>query len=106
MINAVSLSHIEWLAEALANIDQSNKDLIVSLARLFHMISEYLLKTNNTNLSNLLLDVYLNKNFFISCMTNLSKQIEGADVNQNASANEEVLTNLNARLYIISIQNY
>ncbi len=102
MINAVSSSHIEWLVDALAHIDHANKDLIVSLARLFHVISEYLLKSSNSTLSNLLLDFYLTKNFFLNCMDNLSKSIEAS----TGGTNEEALTNLNPRLYIIGMKAF
>jgi hypothetical protein len=107
LINAITASHIEWLTNALAHIDHSNKDLIVSLARLFHMISEYLLKSSNVSLSNVLLDFYMNRNFFADCIANLAKSptdSDGSNSNGNQATlttNEDILTNLNARLYII-----
>jgi hypothetical protein len=66
------------------------------------MISEYLLKSQNQTLSNTLLDFYLNKNFFANCLTHLNQEQSNTTPGQTPPSNEDILSNLNAKLYIVA----
>ncbi|RNA14633.1 hypothetical protein BpHYR1_029984 [Brachionus plicatilis] len=85
LTNFVTQNHIDWLTEALLGINRGYSELAESIAQIFHLIS------NNENLNRILVDVFVEKNFFQNACDYLSSDGQSQDQ----------YFNLNAKLYLI-----
>ncbi|CAF0707124.1 unnamed protein product [Brachionus calyciflorus] len=86
LLNFVTQTHVDWLADALTGINKTHTDLSESIARLFHLIATS--ETLNQSLG----DLFINKKFFLN-------SIEYLSTNENQT--NDLSANLNAKLYLM-----